>query len=188
MNIESGIKLIKEYEGLRLAAYKDAVGVPTIGYGHTSGVRMGDTINKQTAELLLEDDLAPVMLKLSTYNSIYKWNINEYNALLSFGYNLGSGAIDQVTNKGKRSKKEIAEKMLLYYNAGGKKLEGLVDRRKAEHDLFIKSTEDVSITEDTTLGAIVDLIYAGYFGNGEDRKNKLYNTIQNLVNGRSKKK
>jgi lysozyme len=188
MNIESGIKLIKEYEGLRLTAYKDAVGVPTIGYGHTSGVRMGDKITKDIAEQLLEDDLAPVMLKLSSYNSIYKWNINEYNALLSFGYNLGSGAIDQVTNKGKRSKNEIAEKMLLYYNAGGKKLDGLVKRRKAEHDLFIKSSEEVSFNEDTTLGQIVDLIYSGYFGNGEDRKNKLYNMIQNLVNERSKKK
>lgn len=188
MNIESGIALIKKFEGLRLTAYKDAVGVPTIGYGHTTGVRMGDKINKETAELLLEDDLAPVMLKLSSYNSTYKWNVNEYNALLSFGYNLGSGAIDQVTNKGKRSKTEIAEKMLLYYNAGGKKLDGLVKRRKAEHDLFIKSSNDVTINEETTLGQIVDLIYSGYFGNGEDRKNNLYNMIQNLVNERSKKK
>lgn len=188
MNIESGIALIKEFEGLRLTAYKDAVGVPTIGYGHTSGVKMGDKITEDIAEQLLEDDLAPVMLKLSTYNSTYKWNVNEYNALLSFGYNLGSGAIDQVTNKGKRSKSEIAEKMLLYYNAGGKKLKGLVKRRKVEHDLFIKVSNDIIITEETALGLIVDLIYSGYFGNGEARKNNLYNTIQNLVNERSKKK
>lgn len=186
MNIESGIKLIKEYEGLRLTAYRDAVGVPTIGYGHTSGVRMGDKITKDIAEQLLEDDLAPVMLKLSSYNSTYKWNENEYNALLSFGYNLGSGAIDQVTNKGKRSKREIAEKMLLYYNAGGKKLDGLVKRRKAEHDLFVNSLQEVTIN--TTLGEIVALVYSGYFGNGEDRKNNLYNMIQNFVNERSKKK
>ena len=186
MNIESGIALIKKYEGLRLTAYKDAVGVPTIGYGHTSGVKMGDKITEDIAEQLLEDDLAPVMLKISSYYPIYKWTTNEYNALLSFGYNLGSGAIDQVTNKGKRSKQEIADKMLLYYNAGGKKLEGLVKRRKEEHDLFVNSYREITIN--TTLGDIVALVYDGYFGNGEDRKNNLYNTIQNLVNERSKKK
>ena len=69
------------------------------------------------------------------YNDKYHWTQNEFDALISFAYNIGS--IDQLTNYGKRSKKEIAQKMLLYNKAGGRKLRGLVRRRKAEQALFL---------------------------------------------------
>ena len=102
-----------------------------------------------------------------------------------FGYNLGVGSIDQVTANGTRTKVEIASKMLLYYNAGGKRLEGLVKRRQKEHDLFIKPVAcNSNITEKTTISEIVDLVYCGFFGNGEDRKNNIYKLIQSFVNER----
>lgn len=190
MNTRKAKDLIELFEGLRLRAYRDPVGKPTIGYGHTSGVRMGDVITKEQAEILLEADMTLVIKKLESYDSKYHWNENEFNALLSFGFNLGIGSIDQVTANGTRTKGEIASKMLLYYNAGGKRLEGLARRRQKEHDLFIKPViaSNNNITEQTTIGELVDLIYSGYFGNGEDRKNKIYKTIQSFVNERGLRK
>ena len=186
MNTQKAKDLIKLFEGLRLRAYRDSVGVPTIGYGHTSGVRMGDEISKEQAEELLDLDMVPIIKKLESYDSKYHWNENEFNALISFGFNLGVGSIDQVTASGTRTKDEIASKMLLYYNAGGKRLEGLAKRRQKEHDLFIESVTNNNITEKTTISEIVDLVYSGYFGNGEDRKNNIYKLIQSFVNERRK--
>lgn len=186
MNTQKAKDLIKLFEGLRLRAYRDPVGVATIGYGHTQGVRMGDEITKEQANILLDMDMTPLIKKLESYDSKYHWNENEFNALLSFAYNLGVGSIDQVTANGTRTKAEIASKMLLYYNAGGKRLEGLVYRRQKEHDLFIKPVISDNITEQTTISELVDLVYSGYFGNGEDRKNNLYKLIQYFVNERRK--
>ena len=67
----------------------------------------------------------------------YNFTDNEVAALNSFIFNLGRGALDQVTASGTRSKKEIASKMLEYNKAGGKQLAGLVKRRKDERDVFI---------------------------------------------------
>lgn len=188
MNTQKARDLIKLFEGLRLRAYRDPVGKPTIGFGHTQGVRMGDVITEEQAYILLDLDMTPIIKKLESYDSKYHWNENEFNALLSFAYNLGVGSIDQVTANGTRTKGEIASKMLLYYNAGGKRLEGLARRRQKEHDLFIKPVTSNNITEQTTIGELVDLIYSGFFGNGEDRKNNIYKLIQSFVNERSKEK
>lgn len=137
MTSTRGIDLIKQFEGLKLTAYKDPVGIWSIGYGHTKGVKEGDTITREEAERYLRDDLATAEYAVSTYDPIYNWNQNEFDALVSFVYNIGPGGIRQVTGNGSRDKETIAQKMLLYYNAGGKKLEGLVRRRQAEHDLFV---------------------------------------------------
>lgn len=131
---QKGIDLIKEFEGCRLKAYKDAVGVPTIGYGHTKGVKMGDTITQAQAEELLKDDLASYEKKVDKYNDTYHFNQNQFDALVSFAYNIGN--IDQLTNKGKRTIAEISEKIPAYNKAGGKVLAGLTRRRKAEKALF----------------------------------------------------
>jgi GH24 family phage-related lysozyme (muramidase) len=188
MNTQKAKDLIKLFEGLRLRAYRDPVGVATIGYGHTQGVRMGDEITEKQANFLLDLDMKPIIKKLESYDSKYHWNENEFNALLSFGFNLGIGSIDQVTANGTRTKGEIASKMLLYYNAGGKRLEGLVRRRQKEHDLFIKPVTSNNITEQTTISELVDLVYSGFFGNGEDRKNNIYKLIQSFVNERGMRK
>lgn len=188
MNIEKAKQLIKQFEGLRLRAYLDPVGVPTIGYGHTANVKLGEVITNQMAEELLEKDIKPIYTKLMAYDPQYHWNENEFNALLSFGFNLGIGSIDQVTANGTRTKDEIASKMLLYYNAGGKRLEGLARRRQKEHDLFIKPVTNSIITEQTTISELVDLVFSGFFGNGEDRKNNIYKLIQSFVNERGMRK
>ena len=112
---QNGINLIKSFEGCRLAAYKCAAGVPTIGYGHTAGVKMGQTITQVQAESYLKDDLMKYETKVMKYYDKYRFNQNEFDALVSFAYNIGS--IDRLTAGGTRSRKVIAEKMLSYCKA-----------------------------------------------------------------------
>ena len=133
---QNGINLIKQFEGCRLAAYKCAAGVPTIGYGHTAGVKMGQTITQVQAESFLKDDLIKYEKNVEKYDSKYHWNQNQFDALVSFAFNIGS--IDQLTANGSRDWKTIAEKMLQYNKAAGKALDGLTKRRKAEQELFLK--------------------------------------------------
>lgn len=135
---QRGIDLIKEFEGCRLTAYKDAVGVWTIAYGHTKNVKQGMKITQEQAEELLKKDLAEYEAKVEKYNK-YNWNQNQFDALVSFAYNIGS--IDQLTSNGRRAIKTISEKILEYNKAGGKTLEGLVRRRKAEKKLFDEPVE-----------------------------------------------
>lgn len=135
---DRGIELIKSFEQCRLTAYK---AVPTekyltIGWGHYGAdVKQGQTISQAVADALLFDDLKKFEMEVMRFESIYKWTDNEYSALVSFAYNVGS--IDQLTASGTRSKSVIAEKILLYNKSGGKVLAGLTRRRQAEHDLFI---------------------------------------------------
>lgn len=133
----AGINLIKKYEGCVLTAYRCPAGVLTIGYGHTgTDVKEDMIITKAQAEKLLKADLIVFEKKVSAYDSIYHFNANQFSALVSFAYNIGS--IDQLTAKGTRSLEEISKKMLLYNKAAGKQLPGLVKRRKAEQELFNK--------------------------------------------------
>ena len=134
-----GLDLIKKFEGCRLKAYKEPAGVWTIGWGHTKGVKAGDEITQEQADKLLRDDLAVYETKVDKYDNKYHWNQNQFDALVSFAYNIGS--IDQLTSNGRRSIKTISDKILEYNKAGGKKLEGLVRRRKAEKALFDEAVE-----------------------------------------------
>ena len=137
VDVTAAIVLIKKYEGFSAKAYLCPAGVLTIGFGHTLGVKAGDVITQAQAEDLLYDDLAPVYIKVASYDNKYHWNDNEFCALLSFGYNLGVNSIDQLTAMGSRSKSEIAASMLKYNKASGKVLAGLVTRRHEERKLFI---------------------------------------------------
>ena len=137
INITKAITLIKKYEGFSAKAYRCPAGVLTIAYGHTSGVKEGDTVTQAQAESLLYGDIAPIYIKVASYDSIYHWNENEFCALISFGYNLGVNSIDQLTAQGTRSKVEIADAMLKYNKANGKILDGLINRRHEERALFI---------------------------------------------------
>lgn len=148
-SIDKAIKLITKFEGFSSTVYRCPAGVLTLGYGHTAGVKWGDTITKEHALELLKLDIQIIQDKVEEYDSIYHWSNNEYNALLSFGYNLGTGSIDQVTNYGNRTKEIIAKKMLLYCNANGERLAGLVTRRKEEQKLFL--TPDSSGLCDNTI-------------------------------------
>ena len=136
MNIsQNGIDLIKKYEGCRLAAYICPAGVWTIGYGHTLGIQKGMTITQKQAEEFLIQDLKKFEIMVSKYDARYSWTQNEFDALVSFAYNIGN--ITGLTKAGTRNKTQIANAMLLYVRAAGKILNGLVKRRQEEHDLFI---------------------------------------------------
>lgn len=136
---QNGIELIKKFEGCRLAAYKCAAGVWTIGYGHTKGVKSGQSITQAQAESYLKEDLTVYETKVEQYNEKYNWNQNEFDALVSFAYNVGN--IDQLTANGTRNREVIAEKMLQYNKASGKVLSGLTERRTAERELFLKAVQ-----------------------------------------------
>lgn len=137
---QKGLDLIKSFEGCRLAVYKDAVGVLTVGWGHTGlldgkPMMLGQRITKEKAEELLKADMSKFEKEVMRYNPVYDFNENEFSALVSFAYNVGS--IKGLTASGSRNRATIAEKMLLYDKAGGRTLAGLTRRRKAERELFL---------------------------------------------------
>lgn len=140
---DKGIDLIKSFEGLRLSAYKCVPSEKyyTIGYGHYGAdVKPGMTITQKKAEQLLRADCKRFVTHVNAYVRQYRKlgieiNQNQFDALVSFAYNVGS--IEQLTAKGTRSMKNIANKMLLYNRSGGKVLAGLTKRREKERALFV---------------------------------------------------
>lgn len=133
-----GINLIKSFEGFRADAYLDAVRVPTIGYGTTRGVKMGQKITEAQAVALLQKDLE---MFENAINRLVKVPLtqNQFDALASFVYNLGEtnfagSTLLKVINNGRF---ELAPEQFLRWNkAGGKVLNGLTRRRQAEADMF----------------------------------------------------
>ncbi len=132
---ENCIAIIKKYEGCRLEAYRCPAGVLTIGYGHTSGVREGQRITQAQAEKYLKEDLEKFEKHVGKYYSRYHWNQNEFDALVSFAYNIGN--IDKLTANGSRQRGEVAEKMPAYDKINGKPHSMLKKRREEERALFI---------------------------------------------------
>ena len=143
---ENGKNLIKSFESCRLNAYKDPTGTLTIGWGHTGNVDgtpiyLGMTISQQKADELFDSDLERFENHVNGYHDKYNFTSNEFSALVSFAYNIGS--ITQLTAKGTRTKMQIANKMLEYVYSKGKKLKGLVNRRTKERALFLSSEESI---------------------------------------------
>ncbi|MGF6476608.1 lysozyme [Pantoea dispersa] len=135
----NGINLIKRFEGLRLEAYRDSVGIPTIGYGHTHGVKMGDVITGAQADAFLREDLQVAELTINT-NVKVKLTQGQFDALASFVFNLGSGNFVKSTLLKKLNTGDYAgaaDEFGKWVNAGGKKLPGLVKRRAAEREVFL---------------------------------------------------
>ncbi|EOH4135354.1 lysozyme [Pseudomonas aeruginosa] len=136
---QRGIDLIKSFEGLRLSAYQDSVGVWTIGYGTTRGVTPYMTITVEQAERMLANDIQRFEPELDKLVKV-PLNQNQWDALMSFVYNLGSANLASSTllkllNKG--DYRGAADQFPRWVNAGGKRLEGLVKRRAAERALFL---------------------------------------------------
>lgn len=140
----SGINLIKAFEGCRLTAYQDSVGVWTVGYGHTLGVTNGQTITQALAEAYLKADCAAAEQAVNSYNAKYNWNQNQFDALVSFTFNCGTGNLKTLTANGTRTIAEISAKITAYNKAGGKVLQGLVKRRAAEKELFDKAASSAA--------------------------------------------
>ena len=134
------IDIIKKFEGCRLSAYRCPAGVWTIGYGHTNGIKEGNIITQKQADEFLLQDIEKYEVMVNSYFDRYHWTQNEFDALVSFAFNVGN--ITGLTAAGTRSKIMIAEKMLLYNKANGTTLPGLVKRRQVEHDLFISVHEE----------------------------------------------
>jgi GH24 family phage-related lysozyme (muramidase) len=126
---------------LRLNAYQDSKGVWTIGYGHTGNVDgkpvvKGMTITPEKASELLDTKIKEFEKHVNSFDETYDWEQNEFDALVCFAYNIGS--INALTNKGKRTKQEIAQKIPAYCNCNKKYVVGLYIRRLKEALLFVK--------------------------------------------------
>jgi GH24 family phage-related lysozyme (muramidase) len=135
MNIsQAGINLIKSYEGCVLFGYKDPIGIPTIGWGHTGGVVVGQRITQAKADELLNQDLVKFVKAVNDLGLTL--NQNQFDALVSFAYNCGGGNLKTLTEN--RTLSQIANALPLYNKANGEVLAGLTKRRKAEQSLFLK--------------------------------------------------
>lgn len=139
-----GVSLIKGFEGFSSKPYRDAVGVWTIGYGHTEGVSAASRplTEPQAADLLkhdLDSKYAPFVNALQL-----PLTQNQFDALVSFVYNVGPGGISQNTGVGRALRAHdwgaAANKLLEWDKAGGQTLLGLKRRREAERALFLKSS------------------------------------------------
>lgn len=132
---KNAVDLIKKFEGCRLTAYKPVATevMFTIGYGHY-GVKEGVKITQKEADEYLIQDMQRAVQQVNKFATLYRFNQNEFDALVSFAYNVGN--IKGVTSCGERTKTEIAHAMLLYNKSSGKVLKGLETRRNLEHALF----------------------------------------------------
>jgi lysozyme len=140
-----GIALIQKFEGCKLEAYRCSAGVLTIGYGRTKGVKKGDTCTQAQADAWLVEDLDEAEDGVHICVEV-KLTQNEFDALVSFTFNLGIKSLSQSTllrllNQGKT--KEAAAQFHRWCNAGGKRVEGLVRRRAAEADLFLRVAQPI---------------------------------------------
>ncbi|EQC2606303.1 TPA: lysozyme [Enterobacter hormaechei] len=141
---EKGIALIKEFEGCKLTAYRDSVGVWTIGYGWTQPVdgkpiRAGMTIKQETAERLLKTGLVRYESDVSRLVKVGLTQ-GQFDALVSFTYNLGARSLSTSTLLRKLNAGDYAgaaDEFLRWNKAGGKVLNGLTRRREAERALFL---------------------------------------------------
>jgi lysozyme len=136
-----GIELIKKYEGCILKSYKCPSGVWTIGYGHTNGVKSGMQITKAQALDYLKQDLITFEKTVTNYVKVLL-NQNQFNALVSFSFNCGSGASKTCTLLKKLNSSDYngaANELHKWNKSNCKVLNGLVRRRQEEKELFLKT-------------------------------------------------
>lgn len=140
---EKLVEALKKFEGLRLNAYQDAVGVWTIGYGHTFQVKKGDRITEWYANDLLEEDI------IVREKVILGWNIcrtqGQLDALVSLGFNIGLDRLKKSTlikciQRGETSD-VIKKEWLRWKYAGGKIMPGLLKRREWEVHRYFEDSE-----------------------------------------------
>ena len=135
---KEGLALIKKFEGCRLESYRCSANVLTIGYGHTGGVKEDDTISQPEADELLENDIAKFEEYVSD-NVIVELKQHQFDALVAWTFNLGVGNLRNSTMLKKLNSEDYASvpsEMKRWNKAGGKTLDGLIRRRKAESLLF----------------------------------------------------
>lgn len=133
-----GIELIKKHEGFRSKAYRCSANVLTIGFGHTLNVKSTDVIDKAQAEYFLRQDVEFAEKEVNKHN--LNINQNQFDALVSFVFNLGVGNFARSTLlrkiKSNPNDPTIRKEFERWIYAGGKVLTGLVRRRKEEAELY----------------------------------------------------
>jgi lysozyme len=150
---ENGLELLKQWEGFKLAVYKDSAGLPTIGVGHlltkselAAGkiviggvpVQYAGGLTDQQALDLLSQDVVPAEKAVNTSVTV-ELNQNQFDALVSFTFNVGVGAFTgstlvKVLNQAQYD--QVPTQLLRWTRAGGKVVQGLVNRRQNEIDLW----------------------------------------------------
>ena len=140
---QEGLELIKVFEGCELKAYRDAVGVLTIGYGSTGGhVKVGMTITRVEAEQLLREDLQRFEVGVDQRLGDTEVTDNQFSAMVSLAFNIGlanfsgSSVLRRILAGNVQG---AADAFLMWNKAGGKELKGLTRRRAAERELFLKA-------------------------------------------------
>ncbi len=135
---DKGIDLIKKYEGFRAKAYKCPSDKWTIGYGHTLNVKSTDVIDKAQAEYFLRQDVEFAEKEVNKHN--LNINQNQFDALVSFVFNLGVGNFARSTLlrkiKSNPDDPTIRKEFERWVYEGGKILTGLIKRRKEEANLY----------------------------------------------------
>ena len=135
----NGLNLIKQFEGKRLSVYRDAVGLPTIGYGHL--IKPGETfttITDDEATTLLHDDVQRFVQNIRD-NVDVQITQNQFDAMVSLSFNIGSGNFDNSTlldNLNNENYSEATQQFMVWRKAGGRVIAGLETRRRAEATLF----------------------------------------------------
>ncbi len=141
---EAGVKFIEVFEGFRSNAYLDQGGVATIGFGHTSGVKEGDTCTMAQAEQWLKEDLSNAERTVNALaGQFVDLTQNEFDALVSLTFNIGGGNFSQSTvlrelREGEPAK--AADAFLMWDKIKGIPNTGLHRRRTAEKALFLNQT------------------------------------------------
>lgn len=155
---DRGIELLKQFEGCELEAYQDIAGIWTIGYGHTGpDVQEGMKISESDAEAILRQDLKSREKAIERLVHV-PLNQNEFDALVSFVYNVGEGALKGSTalkrlNKGDRVG---AAEALTWWNKATvngvlREVKGLTRRRQAEKALFLTPVEPANVRDQENL-------------------------------------
>lgn len=143
---DNGVNLIKQFEGCRLTSYKPVPWEPlyTIGWGHY-GVPAGVTWTQEQADKQLVEDLNSRYVPIVANYVKGKANQNEFDALVSLAYNCGNVFVADGWKPFEHN--YVASMIPKYVNAGGKPLQGLVRRRKAELDLFNKPVQSINVNK-----------------------------------------
>lgn len=135
---KTALQLVEHFEGCELQAYQDSGGVWTIGYGHTQNVHQGMKITLQEAELYAQRDLEIAEIYVNAL-VIVPLTQEEFDALVDFVFNLGPESFKKSTMLDLLNHGEYqlaAKQFALWDHCGGKILAGLLQRRKAEAEIF----------------------------------------------------
>lgn len=137
---QDGVNLIKHYEGLRLHAYQDSVGIWTIGVGHTKNVHPGMVISEETADQFLRDDVEEAENAVMRLVKV-PLDQAQFDALVSLVFNIGEGNFSHSTLLKKLNAHDYlgaSAEFVKWNKAGGKPVLGLTRRRAAERDHFLR--------------------------------------------------